>query len=77
MGYIFKGEFHVLILTKFVGQHFGRFFHKLIWPPCASTKICSFHVHGAIKSKSKPGTNPTIVSYDASAVKIYEQTSAF
>jgi hypothetical protein len=32
---VFHWKVYVLILTKkCVGQHFGQFFHKLIWSPC-------------------------------------------
>jgi hypothetical protein len=35
---VFHGENYSLILTKkWVGLHFGRFFHKLIWSPSGQT----------------------------------------
>jgi hypothetical protein len=40
LGYFFHGKSCVLILTRnWIGLHFGRLSHKLIWSPCLPSKV--------------------------------------
>jgi hypothetical protein len=56
----FHGYVSAFILTKWVGLHFGRFFHKLIWSPCYHATVKTEAIasaRSAIASASK--TNKT------------------
>jgi hypothetical protein len=53
------------------------FFNLALKRCSANQKTIHWNKTGRIQEKDYPGANPTIVCYNASAVKIYNATGAF